>query len=169
MRRPGPLRSIPLPEMTLTRAEYAQGTRMPTGDRLDQASAVRALRAGERLTIAVPARDAWVAAVFVEPAQEYALTASGWWFEGARTCGPDGYRSRSRWARLLKRLRRVRSARRLALIGSIGRDDDEPFVIGGGGVFTMTRRGVLLFFANRVRGLGRARHGRVMVTVHRLK
>ena len=136
---------------------------------VNAARGARRLQVGEHCTIAIPAREAWVPTIFVEPGEEYLMTATGWWFDGKHSCGPDGHRSRTLWMRMLKRFRRVRTARWFALIGSVGKDDDQPFVIGSSAQVRITKLGLLLCYGNHVRGFYRGKHGRVTVTIHRAK
>lgn len=140
-----------------------------THARKDSVDSLHRLAPGQRCAGEIAARERWVPTVFVEPGEEYVLSATGSWFDRTYACGPEGHRSRSRLMRLLKRFRRVPHAKWMALVGSVGRDDDAPVVIGAGRLVRTRRRGVLLCYANHLRGMNSRCRGRVMLSIERIR
>lgn len=128
------------------------------------------LNVGQSCTATVPARQPWVSTgLYVEKGERYTLSAAGTWTDKDYKTDPDGYASPKALMRAFEWARRVRKAKWFALIGCIDRKTDTTFVIGKGpGSLEAPVSGVLLCYANDVRGFYGNNSGAVALTIERI-
>jgi len=105
----------------------------------------------------------------MSPGEQYVLEAKGRWYDATISTGPDGYESPNLLFRLLEWLRRVSKGNWFALIGVIGTDDRNTFLIGNGINIPVKTGGILKCYANDLPFMYQNNSGFLTLTVERIR
>lgn len=109
------------------------------------------MRIGDATLVMVPARPRWVdTGVQLIPGETYQFSATGTWQDRNIAAGPEGYASRNGLMRFAELWRRMANAPWFALIGSIGQDPENLFVIAASVTYSPPETGTLNCLASDV-------------------